>query len=67
MSFILELFDEFPFKKAPKVMALNSQTNFDKNAFRSVCRIPRGGGGLPYISYIGMCGAKGYRFLAFLV
>ena len=26
-----------------------------------------GGGVLPYIGYIGMCGAKGYGFLAVLV
>ena len=26
-----------------------------------------GGEGLPYIGYIGMCGAKGYGFLAVLV
>ena len=25
---------------------------------------PRGGGVLPYMGYIGMCGPKGYGFLA---
>ena len=29
--------------------------------------IPPGGGVLPYIGYIGLCGAKGYGFLAILV
>ena len=32
--------------------------------------LPRGGGGggvLPYMGYIGMCGAKGYGFSAVLV
>ena len=30
--------------------------------------LSRGGGGvLPYMGYIGMCGAKGYGFLAVLV
>ena len=29
--------------------------------------IPPRGGVLPYIGYIGMCGAKGYGFLAILV
>ena len=28
---------------------------------------PGGGGLLPYIGYIGMCGAKGYVFVAVLV
>ena len=28
---------------------------------------PGGGGVLPYIGYIGMCGAKGYGFSAVLV
>ena len=28
---------------------------------------PGGGGVLPYIGYIGMCGTKGYGFLAILV
>ena len=29
--------------------------------------IPRGGGVLPYMGYIGMCGPKGYGFSAVLV
>ena len=29
--------------------------------------IPGGGGVLPYMGYIGMCGAKGYGFSAVLV
>ena len=28
---------------------------------------PRGGGVLPYMGYIGMCGPKGYGFSAFFV
>ena len=28
---------------------------------------PGGGGGVPYIGYMGMCGAKGYVFSAVLV
>lgn len=30
-------------------------------------RLPGGGGGLPYMGDIGMCGTKGYGFLAVLV
>ena len=30
-------------------------------------RIPRGGGVLPYMGYIGMCGPKGYGFSAVLI
>ena len=30
-------------------------------------KLPGGGGVLPYMGYISMCGAKGYGFLAVLV
>ena len=38
--------------------------------FRKTCRrskCPGGGGVLPYMGYIGMCGPKGYGFSAVLV
>ena len=33
----------------------------------TVAPTPGGGGGLPYMGYIGMCGSKGYGFSAVLV
>ena len=42
---------------------VSSETHNLQRVFR-----PRGGGVVPYIGYIGMCGAKGYVFfLAVLV
>ena len=41
-----------------------------KQALRYVyvtCKQPGGGGVLPYMGYIGMCGPKGYGFSAVLV
>ena len=51
----------------------NSQANYSLAFVTSETHIvqrvfhPGGGGLLPYISYIGMCGAKGYVFVAVLV
>ena len=52
----------------------NSQANYSLACVSSETHIvqrvfhPGGGGGLhPYIGYIGMCGAKGYVFVAVLV
>ena len=50
----------------------NSEANYSLACVSSETHIvqrvfTRGGGLLPYISYIGMCGAKGYVFVAVLV
>ena len=37
------------------------------SAWFGLCPVPGLWGSLPYIGYIGMCGAKGYGFLAILV
>ena len=37
------------------------------SAWFGLCPVPGLRGSLPYIGYIGMCGAKGYGFLAILV
>ena len=48
----------------------NSQANYSLACVSSETHIvqrvfhPGGGGLLPYIGYIGMCGAKGYVFVA---
>ena len=53
------------------VISLACVSSETRNLQRAFCPGGGGGGGggglVPYIGYIGMCGAKGYGFLAVLV
>ena len=44
-------------EKVISLACVSSETHNLQRVFR-----PRGGGVVPYIGYIGMCGAKGYVF-----
>ena len=44
------------------VISLACVSNETRNLERAFCPGGGGGGVVPYIGYIGMCGAKGYGF-----
>ena len=52
-----------------ETMVLQEQSQIKTTQKQHATRLtdPRGGGVLPYIGYIGMCGPKGYGFSAVLV